>query len=161
MQIDLEAMPFVDGHMHAPLAARPATADDYAWPWYEGNREYLEMADELVPFRWGMRQMGEWLGCEPEPGAIVAAIADALRRGMAGRVHREGATSAASCWIRATRRRTRSCRITEIAQQVPVAWLVRIEVEAQRLLAEASRSTTGWRASTPPARPGSTPAPPG
>jgi len=74
MQIDLEGMPFVDGHMHAPLAQRPATADDYAWPWYEGNREYLEMANELVPFRWGMRQLGEWLGCDPEPGAIVAAI---------------------------------------------------------------------------------------
>jgi len=47
MQIDLEGMPFVDGHMHAPLAVRPATADDYAWPWYEGNREYLEIANEL------------------------------------------------------------------------------------------------------------------
>ena len=32
MQIDLEGMPFVDGHMHAPLAVRPATADEYAWP---------------------------------------------------------------------------------------------------------------------------------
>ena len=58
MQIDLEGMPFVDGHMHAPLAQRPATPDEYAWPWYEGNRTYLEMAQELVPVRWGVRQMG-------------------------------------------------------------------------------------------------------
>ncbi len=143
MKIDLEAVPYVDGHMHAPLAARPATGDEYAWPWYEGNIEYLEMAAELVPFRWGMRQMGEWLDCEPEEAAIVAAIAargsdadwraECIKRGnVAGLVLDTGYPPPDVVVPH-----------TELAKQVPVAWLVRIEVEAQRLLAE-STSLDDW-----------------
>jgi predicted TIM-barrel fold metal-dependent hydrolase len=144
MQIDLEGMPFVDGHMHAPLAVRPATADEYAWPWYEGNREYVEMANELVPFRWGMRQLGEWLGCEPEPGAIVAAIggrsdedwrAECIAKGNVGGVVLDTGYPPPEQVV----------PYQEIARQLPVAWLVRIEVEGQRLLAEAS-SLEDWLA---------------
>jgi predicted TIM-barrel fold metal-dependent hydrolase len=142
MKIDLAAVPFVDGHMHAPLATRPATAEEYAWPWYEGNREYLEMAAELVPFRWAMRQMGEWLDCEPDEASIVAAIAtrsdgdwraECIRRGnVAGLVLDTGYPPPDVVVPH-----------TELAKQVPVAWLVRIEVEAQRLLAEAT-SLEDW-----------------
>ena len=143
MKIDLEAVPYVDGHMHAPLAARPATADEYAWPWYEGNIEYLEMAAELVPFRWGMRQMGEWLDCEPEEAAIVAAIAargsdaewraECIKRGNVAGLVLDTGYPPPDVVVPAP----------ELAQQVPVAWLVRIEVEAQRLLAE-STSLDDW-----------------
>src|SRR5436305_12201624 len=144
MQIDLEGMPFVDGHMHAPLAQRPATPDEYAWPWYEGNRTYLEMAQELVPVRWGMRQMGAWLGCEPDPAAIVAAIgtrsdeawrAECIAKGNVGGLVLDTGYPPPEQVV----------PHQEIARQVPVAWLVRIEVEAQRLLAEAE-SLDDWLA---------------
>ena len=158
MKIDLEAVPFVDGHMHAPLATRPATADEYAWPWYEGNLAYLEMAAELVPFRWAMRQMGEWLDCEPVEAEIVAAIAargsdaewraECIKRGNVGGLvldtgypppdqvvpHAELGSSCRSRGWCASRSRRSGC------------WPSR------------RRSTTGWSASTRPATPASTPA---
>ena len=114
------------------------------------------MAAELVPFRWAMRH-GRVARLRAEEASIVAAIA----------------ARSAAAWRASTRRQRGRPGLdtaypppdmvvphTEIAKQVPVAWLVRIEVEAQRLLAEATRSTTGWSASTLPARPASTPAQP-
>ena len=106
MKIALDDVPFIDGHMHPPLAARPATADAYSWPWYEGNIEYLEMAAELVPIRWGMRQMGEWLDCESEPAAIVAAIATRSDEDWRAECIKRG-NAPAWCSTLATRRRDR------------------------------------------------------
>ncbi len=142
MQIDLTEVPFVDGHMHAPLARRPATADEYAWPWYEGNHDYLEMATELVPHRWGMRQMGAWLGCEPDEAAIVAAIAtrdddawlaECVRHGTVGGIVVDAGYPPPDVVV----------PLATLARHVPVAWLVRIEVEAERLAAAAT-SLDDW-----------------
>ena len=39
--LDLSSVPVVDGHMHAPLRARPRGLEEYRWLWYEGRREDL------------------------------------------------------------------------------------------------------------------------
>ena len=101
------------------------------------------MAAELVPFRWAMRQMGEWLDCEPEEGAIVAAIAargsdadwraECIKRGNVGGLVLDTGYPPPDVVV----------PHAELRKQLPVAWLVRIEVEAQRLLAE-STSLDDW-----------------
>jgi hypothetical protein len=146
MIVDLEDVPYVDGHMHPPLAERPRTADEYASPWYEGNRDYLGMAQELVPYRWAMRQLGEWLGCEPAEPAIIAAVATrsgdewirecVVRGGVAGMVLDTGHPP-----------KELVVPVADIAAAsgVPCGWLVRIEKEAEDLLA-ASESLDDWLA---------------
>jgi predicted TIM-barrel fold metal-dependent hydrolase len=144
MNVDLTGVPYVDGHMHPPLERRPATPDEYAWPWYEGNRDYVHMARELVPYRWGLRQLGDWLGCEAEEAAVIAAIGtrsaeewvrECVTRGnVAGLVidtgHPPPDLVRGVDWLRD-------------ASGIGCAWLVRIEREAERLLTEAD-SLDDW-----------------
>ena len=72
--IDLSAIPFVDGHMHPPLAERPTTPDAYRWPWYEGNFEYRDNALELVSYRSALRELAFDLGCDHTEEGVVEAI---------------------------------------------------------------------------------------
>ena len=55
--LDLSDVPFVDAHMHPPLRTQPATLDAYRRPWYEGHDEDVALVADLVPYRWGIREL--------------------------------------------------------------------------------------------------------
>jgi uncharacterized protein len=71
--IDLAQVPFVDGHMHPPLRARPQTVEEYRWPWFEGLPSESAHVTELVPYRWAIRQLADELGCAADERSVVAA----------------------------------------------------------------------------------------
>jgi predicted TIM-barrel fold metal-dependent hydrolase len=124
--------------MHPPLARRPADADGYRWPWYEGRAEYVGMAADLVPYRSALRELAAQLGCDADEPALIreiarrepaAFIAECVREaGIAGLVVDDGYPPPAQ-----------SLPVAELAAAaaVPVARLVRIELVAERLLPEA------------------------
>jgi uncharacterized protein len=144
MIVDLSAVPYVDGHMHPPLARRPATPDEYAWPWYEGNPDYLYMARELVPYRWGLRQLGDWLGCEPEESEILASIGHRSNEEWAREcVERGHVTGMVIDTGYPPPEETLGVDWLASATGAGCAWLVRIEREGERLLAEAE-SLDDW-----------------
>ena len=143
MKIDLDAVPFVDGHMHAPLAARPATPEEYAWPWYEGNASTSRWRPSWCRSggpcgRWA----SGWAASRRSPRSSPR-IGARLAMPTGARSASSAATSAAWCSTPGYPPPDVVVPHTELAKQVPVAWLVRIEVEAQRLLAEAT-SLEDW-----------------
>ena len=73
--IDLTDVPFVDGHMHPPLRVQPSTLAEYRRPWYEGHDEDVALVADLVPYRWGVRELAGWIGCEADDAAVHAAVA--------------------------------------------------------------------------------------
>ena len=73
--LDLSDVPFVDAHMHPPLRTQPATLDAYRRPWYEGHDEDVALVADLVPYRWGIRELAGWLGCADDETAVHAAVA--------------------------------------------------------------------------------------
>jgi hypothetical protein len=135
--LDLSAIPFVDGHMHPPLVPRPATAADYAWPWYEGNPEYVELSADLVPHRHALRQLSAILDCEAHEDAVIAAVAargdeawlaDCIRRGnVGGLVADTGYPEPSRC-----------LSVPALRGHLPTAWLLRVERAAEGLVAEAA-----------------------
>ena len=69
--VDLSHVPFIDGHMHPPLRARPQTVEEYRWPWFEGLPEESAHVAELVPYRWAIRQLADELGCAADERTVV------------------------------------------------------------------------------------------
>jgi uncharacterized protein len=72
--LDLTALPYIDGHMHPPLRRPPTTAEEYRWPWYEGNAESSHMVTGLATYRAALRELAELLGCGESEQAVIAAI---------------------------------------------------------------------------------------
>ncbi len=137
--IPLDDFAFVDGHMHPPLAARPQTADEFAWPWYEGNHEYRELGLDLVTYRSALRDVAAIAGCEATEVAVMVEIEtighagwvlECIRAGkVEGLVVDTGFPGPDDCYPLDA--------LTEAAA-VPVAWLSRIESRAAGLVADAS-----------------------
>ena len=137
--LDLSQIPWVDGHMHPPLVPRPATAADYAWPWYEGNAEYVHLSADLVPHRHALRQLAAILDCAPHEDAVIAAVAargdeawldECVRRGgVGGLVVDTGYPPPERC-----------LSVPALRAHVPTAWLLRVEVAAEGLVAETANA---------------------
>lgn len=73
--LELSALPFVDGHLHAPLLEFPADLDAYRWQWYEGQREDASLAADLTAYRWAIHELAAQLRCPDDEASVVAAIA--------------------------------------------------------------------------------------
>lgn len=71
---NLRDVPYVDGHMHPPLAEPEPVGASIRAHWFEGAREFAGLADSLAAFRWSMGALSAWLDCDPTIGAIAEAL---------------------------------------------------------------------------------------
>jgi hypothetical protein len=137
--IDLSALPFVDGHMHPPYRAQPATVDDYRWPWYEGDRRDVALAPDTAAYRWAIRQLAGDLGCEPDERVVFERVrARDAREWLAGVLARDRVVGLVADMGYPPPAETFSP--SELADAgAEVAPLLRIELEAGALAAECAR----------------------
>jgi predicted TIM-barrel fold metal-dependent hydrolase len=88
---DLTGIPFIDAHMHPPLATAVVDVDGLRRRWYEGRAEHAAIAADFVAYRTAITRLSRLLGCDGEEGAVAAALsADPLDRRLERVVARAG-----------------------------------------------------------------------
>ncbi|MDO8483327.1 MAG: amidohydrolase family protein [Candidatus Limnocylindrales bacterium] len=75
MPLDLSTIPIVDHHCHSLLRQQPQ--DDHGFRNHLTETYFPEMARDHVQhslvYHWAIRELGAFLGCDPEPDAVHAA----------------------------------------------------------------------------------------
>lgn len=88
--MDLSGIPFLDGHLHPPLAAPPADVADLRRRWYEGPAETADAVTSMVAYLDSLRRLGLAYGTGPDEAALVARIAATPPAGRLAQVMAEG-----------------------------------------------------------------------
>jgi uncharacterized protein len=76
MTLDLASVPILDHHCHAFInRATPYTALEYQGFFSEGGDDGIvaNHTPNSVFFRWGIKEVAKFLGCDPTPEAVLAA----------------------------------------------------------------------------------------
>ncbi|NOZ26854.1 MAG: amidohydrolase family protein [Chloroflexi bacterium] len=76
--LDLTAIPIVDHHVHSLLRRQPRTLPAYLRLFTESDdpKQVARHVPHTVFFRWAVRRLSEFLGCEPTAEAVLAARRD-------------------------------------------------------------------------------------
>jgi uncharacterized protein len=77
MPIPFDDIPLIDDHAHPLLLPEPASAEPFARYFTEGHdaETVARHAPATLFYRWALRELSTFLGCEPEEQAVVAARA--------------------------------------------------------------------------------------
>ena len=140
MPLDLGAIPIVDHHCHSLLRTQPR--DDLAFRDHLTETYLPEMARDHVQhtlvYHWAMRELGAFLGCDPEPEAVHAARlewgVERLTREVVERAHFRR-------WLVDTGYGTDTTfGLDELRRFVPcqIGEIVRLEPLIERLILEAA-----------------------
>jgi hypothetical protein len=139
VSLDLSAIPIVDHHCHSLLRDQPA--DDAAFrshlteTYFPGiSRDHVQ--NSLI-YHWAIRELGEFLGCDPEPDSVHAARRE---RGVARLAREVAERGNFRTWLIDTGYGTGTTfGLDELRAMVPcqIRAILRLEPLIERLILEA------------------------